>query len=681
MNIHWKIPFVSLRSGITYTINIYDADYTGNAIVLNGGAQPFSTEEDNDEDMFCDIRTQTGYLRIVDDGKDANGNTFNWKTLVPTTDTDRPVTLTHVASGSTVIDWQGFMQAQNFGGVLYGNPQEREYPIQCGLSVLQGSDIDSTNKTIQNLAYVLRECVNEIDVLSGGVVTDHVLSAAGVVHINKIAIQGGVDARRWLLKRVDWQNFLEDNDGEFEAKYNLYEILQDICKFWGWTARTDGKNLYLTRADDLDMPTWAVLTRAQLDALASGTDASSIMSFDTVTLDGSEFATTDNDDYRQRGHNKSKVKVNANQADENVVEFDEKLEELMADQGVSSETYSQDGKMVNYTNDLLTFSRPLLVGTAVDGKASFNLGQIYGTNEQPTEAIPMIRIKKSYNYSAYATLTTVYHHIYAGGYIVLHGDTYRRTEKLQEELNEGHAPGVYNMYIKLGVGKTRNTAVWYNSDTKTWGAIESTAKFTIGNTDSKFYAAATAGSRIYAIPTPDAEGLLFIEFLGSDDLPNIDGEKSFELSDFHIEYYKDNARPGAMRIYEKQDLPSEMEYTSKNQNNVRDEWNADCIYASDNDLVYGYGLLINPDGTFMQTAVYGAQNLHPEQVLADRVTNYWQVARRKITADLLANLTNVKNITPLKKVTLDGSSLYPIAISHDWRDDIKTITFLEIPTT
>ena len=340
-----------------------------------GGSQPFTTQESDDEDMFTPIRTQSGYLRIIDNGKDANGNAWDWKDLIPATDTSRPVTLT---AGGTVV-WQGFMQAQDFGSVLYGNPQEREYPIQCGLSVLQGSDIDSTNKTIQNLAYVLRECVTEIDVLSGGVVTDHVLSTAGVVHINKIAIQGGVDARRWLLKRVDWQNFLEDNDGEFEAKYNLYEILQDICKFWGWTARTDGKNLYLTRADDLDMPTWAVLTRAQLDALASGTDASSIMSFDTLTLDGSEFATTENDDYRQRGHNKSKVKVNANQADENVIEFDEKLEELMADQGVSSETYSQDGKMVNYTNDLLTFSRPLLIGTAVDGKASFNLGQIYDT--------------------------------------------------------------------------------------------------------------------------------------------------------------------------------------------------------------------------------------------------------------------------------------------------------------
>ena len=32
-------------------------------------------------------------------------------------------------------------------------------------------------------------------------------------------------------------------------------------------------------------------------------------------------------------------------------------------------------------------------------------------------------------------------------------------------------------------------------------------------------------------------------------------------------------------------------------------------------MAWGYGLLINPDGTFMQTVVYGATNQHPEQNL------------------------------------------------------------------
>jgi hypothetical protein len=77
MAIHWQVKFKSLRAGTDYTVNIYDAAYSGNPIPLKGGAEPFITQEDDDEDMFLPIRTQSGYIRIVDDGKDANGNSFN----------------------------------------------------------------------------------------------------------------------------------------------------------------------------------------------------------------------------------------------------------------------------------------------------------------------------------------------------------------------------------------------------------------------------------------------------------------------------------------------------------------------------------------------------------------------------------------------------------------------------
>ena len=123
--IHWQIPFKSLRTGILYTVNIYQNNYSGSPVILNGVANPFTTQE-ADDDAFALLRTQTGYLRIFDDGKAVSNNAevaFNWKDLLPSTDTDRPVTLTHISGQSTVIDWQGFLQAQNFSGALYGNPQ------------------------------------------------------------------------------------------------------------------------------------------------------------------------------------------------------------------------------------------------------------------------------------------------------------------------------------------------------------------------------------------------------------------------------------------------------------------------------------------------------------------------------------------------------------------------------
>ena len=186
MAVRWQIPFKSLRSGETYTVNIHDANYTGTPVTLKGGADPFSTQEDDDDDLFTPIRTQSGYIRIVDDGFAADGSTpYNWKDLLPLTDTDRPVTLT--VEGSNTPVWQGFMQAQNFGGVLYGNPQEREYPVQCALAVTECNDIDVTNHELRNFAYLLNEIISGIPVIS----------------ITQIVVQGGSDARQWLLKLVD----------------------------------------------------------------------------------------------------------------------------------------------------------------------------------------------------------------------------------------------------------------------------------------------------------------------------------------------------------------------------------------------------------------------------------------------------------------------------------------------
>ena len=144
---NYSITFKSLRARTVYTLNIGGG--TGNTVPLKGGAQPFVTQEDDSDDQFTPIRTQSGYIRIVDDGLDANGNAFDWKDLIPQTNTSRPVTL---AAGSTIV-WQGFMQSQNFSGILYGNPQEREFPVHCVLSALNGVDIPTV--VPQNLQMIL----------------------------------------------------------------------------------------------------------------------------------------------------------------------------------------------------------------------------------------------------------------------------------------------------------------------------------------------------------------------------------------------------------------------------------------------------------------------------------------------------------------------------------------------
>ena len=65
----YQQSFISL-DGETFTLRI---DGVTPSVALPLSDEPIETDEDSDSDMFMPIRTQSGYLRIVDDGKDANG--------------------------------------------------------------------------------------------------------------------------------------------------------------------------------------------------------------------------------------------------------------------------------------------------------------------------------------------------------------------------------------------------------------------------------------------------------------------------------------------------------------------------------------------------------------------------------------------------------------------------------
>ena len=163
MAIHWQVKFRSLRANTLYTVSIYDDNYSGTPVQLKGGEHPFTTEEDNDDDFFTPVRTQSGYLRIVDDGKDASGNTLaagdRWDKMIPTTDMSRKVILT---DGNNNIKWQGYLQPQTFTGKMYDNYQEREFPVFCALSVLEGMETPTNQYGVVNFAFVLNRIITLI---------------------------------------------------------------------------------------------------------------------------------------------------------------------------------------------------------------------------------------------------------------------------------------------------------------------------------------------------------------------------------------------------------------------------------------------------------------------------------------------------------------------------------------
>lgn len=650
MAIHWKIPFKSLRSGTVYTVNIYDSSYSGNPVTLKGGPNPFETQEDDDTDQFAPIRTQSGYVRIVDDGS------FSWKELIPDTDTDRPVTLTNA---SNTVLWQGFMQAQNFSGRLYGNPQEREFPIQCSLAVTEGRNVDYTQTAIKNFAYLLKEIVDSIP---------------STCRPSTFYIEGGSDAQTMLLTCIDWQNFVaEDSNGALSARYNLYQCLEDLCKFWGWTARTHGTSLYLTCADDSDEQTWLTLTYSQLTTMAAGTAAGTTSAaFSRVTLSGNVFASDNNDDFRQRGYSKATVKADANAGEEKVVNFvNSKYTQYMDKLGWQARTL-YDKKYLQYTVDMLSFDMSAVSGTAVNGYASFNILRIINGFDSHTDA-NAIRIKKTYTGSSFVSMQSDYVHLFnADGRLILHGKAYQRTSAIEDHNTNG--VGNKNMYMKLGIGLTRNSAMWFNGTE--WTSTETSFRVTLGNTDDVLHPRITStNTRPVINLTSSMIGKMFVELLGSSDVDEIDGERIFDLANFDVTFER---REWFSAMQENVKRNSSHEYKSNNTNSIRDEWNADCIFATDNNMPFGYGVLINADGTYMTGFRYNGSNVevYPEQHLANRVTSFWSTSRRRLTLELMANA--VADFTPMYLITVDDTTCHPISISREWRDDVLKITLLEI---
>lgn len=668
----FTITFMPLRASAgdsPYVVNIGSGS---GGTALKGAAQPFVTEEDDSDDPFTPIRTQSGYIRIFDDG------TFNWRSLIPATDTSTPVTLTR---GGTVV-WQGFMQAQNFSGDLYGNPQVREFPVQCMLQALSNTDFDISNKTMQNVAWVIKTALSPVlgqDKLS----------------VDNYIFEGGSQALDFLNLKVDPQNFVEeDYEGNLVAKWDNYTVLEDVCRFFGWTIRTCGKDVYFTRNDSLNA-TKLTMTQANLDKLATpGQTAVTYTTNNdhTVTI-GNIFASTNNEETFTRGYNKSLVTAKSDGQDEVMSFAPKSVEKAMIALG-----YRTWYDAVPITNDLLAFptndvKSNFLAGSAVSGKGAF----VMIRESDSTSVHDIIWCKKTFdsttNPTIQASLQTVYEHSFycdddfsyltdRGAGLRLKGKFYfLDTGKEIIDFND-HGRSNRTVHIYLGIGKTRQTALWfdgYNSWSSTKTVLELTQME--GDEDLWFRNVQQGGGIVQyhkkCQPTAACQGFIFIDFLGSSNMPQFQIEGSNETptlwGDFAIEFYRNS---DSVTVFEPNAKRQESRnYKANNNSNGNTQWSADCIYASDNDMAFGYGLMMKPNGQTLGKITVGSEQKFIEQLNADAVANYWAASKRAFSLELRSN--SLGAVLPTDIVSCESVNCRALAIGHDWREDITKLSILQ----
>lgn len=649
MAVHWQIPFKSLRSGTLYTVHIFDDTYSGSPVTLKGAASPFETQEDSSEDMFVPVRKQSGYIRVVDDG------TFDWKAIAPATDLSRPVTLT--ASGAVV--WQGYLQAQNFSGKLFSGVQEREFPVQCVLSVLESTYVNADQRELKNFAYIIKQAFDNISGLT----------------INNYIFQGGESAREMLLKLTDWQNMVSIKDEVIKGKFDNFQVLTELCNFWGWTCRVCGQDVYFSCATDNTLTDVLTLTQSQLNTMAAGSSAGTVTSGFLQSMSiGNVFASTSNDEYYVRGYNKANVTGDGNSAEEVVIEtYPKSVEKTMRNGGTKTEHY--DDCYAIFTNDIISFETSLMKGDAVSGGAAFNLMLVKPNIGSNGAEYSVVRVSRSYDSSsptAYATFQTMFHHSYydtavqnggfdSGGFEI-GGDVYKNGKRYVNCNDSG--VGQAHIKIRVGVGVTRSSALWWNGST--WSSTEAVLSIRVGDQNAR--------RSLLEINTNHAglQGLVFVEILGSDDIEEVNGQRIFELEGLKVSFY----RRTYSYLFTKSTRDSRKEYTATNTNKVRDIFDVVTMFASENNLQWGYGVVMNTDGTWMETFTYGSVAAHPEQRLVNRIASYCASSKRVINTELRAD--GIGAVTPRNTSAIDGTTGYIAAIGNKWRDDIVKLTLIEL---
>lgn len=251
---NWTIPFRS-RAEIDYEIVISGMSDTR---TLTGGVPPLVIDEDDSDDFFEPVRTQTGNLTFWDN----TGST--WSFLASTTAGQHKVTLYRIGANNTrTLTWQGYLSPNSYTGSLTPTPRNYTFNVYCPLQYSEGLFLDydaSGDHGFLDDSYYGRIAPSvawylyKILLMSGGV-------------WDRIYIQTGGLYMEWLNLRLNYGIFFDD---DHQPRYNNLELLRYICLFYGWQLHVRGSYVYLLSPLDTDTRNEDVeyFTMAELEQIA-----------------------------------------------------------------------------------------------------------------------------------------------------------------------------------------------------------------------------------------------------------------------------------------------------------------------------------------------------------------------------------------------------------------------------
>lgn len=645
--------FVSL-DGTTFTLNIGGVTPATSPKL---SSEPIETQEDADTDMFMPVRTQSGYVRMM-----AEDNT-TWRQFIPSSATAMPVTL---YQGST-IRWQGYVQTGTYGTTYPAIYNEFELPLICGLSALDSFDVEVTGPadmvTLGQLLYYI------FSKLTGLTYTFYFHASSSTEN----------DIRAWLGYKLSWRNFLTENGVELTSRFTCLGLLQELCKFFGWTCRTSGAGVYFTAiTDGLRNQRWLSCPLAQLQA---SSPVFTSVAMNSLALTDAMFASTDHSEEYIPGVKKVTVSPELNPYDVIMeIPYDDICRPYKYDTPTRAERWRNEPTeptevwllyrgVINYENAMIKIT------SYAEQQEGAGIPMCYGRFAAFDDNTEDDKKKFSWNkcyecfisedYGNRRSTTPLFSMESQGAVILGDGVLYisGRADYEDTEISEDHAG---QCTLKIGNLYWNGTA-WTSTASKFKLSMKDNG---IENTDTIYNNADYDGMGIPI--TAPITGKIY--FAVDDVFRNQNYWNGyFPLMDFKI---------GFVRNGEEDDL-NDKEYTA-NGGNFPDDVNVDTIFSSDKTNTVnaktfrcqaGYGLVYSGN-VVANTIPFGSTQLKPEQHVADLIASYGTTIRRSLQIDLWTNLTS--SLGPDYKVSLESADFYPVAISHRWRDNITTLKIMQL---
>ena len=642
---YWYFQFKGFHSGNTYEVRIEGLSGNTNKELI-GGAQPFVIDEDDNDDVYTWVRTQTGVLTICDTGETVDGSAFDWRDLLPVQSTDRPVT---IRVGSTVL-WSGYLQSSTYSGGVGSETQIRSFAVQCILSQLGGYDF----------TYYSSQDLNNF----GGILYG-IFSSSQYQNLKFYFHCVGVED--WLRKRVNYLHFTDD-DGN--RKFTNLSLLEEICKFFGFTCRISGYNVYFVRPTDNVQNSYdfEILYLNDLYDISQGTSATvETAQWDDVAYSAAWYANTNNQELYYAGWRKTKIVADVNPHQVLVELPMEAIENVTTGLAISETTYGTDGhkyERTGYPTHYVVNGMDITLGDSYAHQTDYFEGN--PTDKHNYNWTTSIHFSSNLSRVRMVSLSSM---TFDHGVLVMNGSVY----------NDDVTGGTHQKVTTLSSARAEVWVGQYYWDGSSW-VLETHHDPSVDysfpvpcNAQGKFRDNRVLNSPYppytgYGMPiSSKIEGTLEIYLWTT---INLGGT---EMNAFDMQFLRQDG-------YNAKKDVDQNTYIKQNLSRFPGEREVSIAFGTDNNNTFGYGIILNEDGSFCYDISYRSNSTivdeKPEEHLCDVMSDYGSQMRCQLW--LALKRPSISTWTPLTRMTKGGKYYWPQSFSIDFRDEVVVVRLVEV---